>query len=81
MSDATTFTTDMLAGPVLIIRPGLQGQVIKRGQNDCNVAVRLGEPTGGAGSVAQCNVTISTAGAAVTLLDDADATWEDAAWQ
>ena len=81
MTATTTQSTDILAGPVLIIRPGLQGQVIERGNNDYNLAVRLGEPAGAAVPVAQCNLTIVTSGAAVELLDIADATWEDAEWQ
>ena len=81
MSAVTTFTTDALAGPVLIIRPGLQSQIIKRGHNDFNLAVRLGEPATAANPVAQCNLTITTSGAVVDLLDDANATWEDAEWQ
>jgi hypothetical protein len=81
MSAVTTFTTDMLAGPVLIIRPGLQSQTIKRGQNDFNLAVRMGEPATAATPATQCNLTITTTGAVVDLLDDANATWEDAEWQ
>jgi hypothetical protein len=81
MSAATMPTTDLLAGPVLIIRPSIQGHVITRGQNDYNLAVRLSEPAIADASVAQCNLTILTAGGAVELLDSADATWEDAEWQ
>lgn len=81
MSAATTLSTDILAGPVLIIRPGLQGHVIERGTHDYNLAVRLGDTTGATVPVAQCNLTIMTTGAAVELLDVADATWEDAEWQ
>ena len=81
MSAVTTQSTDILAGPVLIIRPGLQGQVIERGNHDYNLAVRLGESTGAAVPVAQCNLTILTGAAAIELLDVADANWEDAEWQ
>ena len=81
MSAATTLTTDVLAGPVLIIRPGLQSQTIKRGQNDFNLAVRLSEPATAVTHMAECNLTITTAGTTVELLDDAYATWEDAEWQ
>jgi hypothetical protein len=81
MSAATAFTTDALAGPVLIIRPGLLGQIIKRGNNDFNLAVRLSEPATAVAHVAECNLTITTAGSTVDLLDDANATWEDAEWQ
>ena len=46
MSAVTTLSTDILAGPVLIIRPGRLGQVIEPGNHDYNLAVRLGETTG-----------------------------------
>ena len=81
MSAVTTMSTDILAGPVLIIRPGHLSQVIERGSHDYNLAVRLGETAGAAVPVAQCNLAILTSAAGFELLDVADATWEDAEWQ
>ena len=81
MSAATILTNDVLAGPVLIFHPGLQGQVIESGHRDYEQACRLLGLTGGSAPVAQCNLTILTGAAAVELLDVADATWEDAEWQ
>ena len=82
MSAVTTMSTDILAGPALIIRPGHLSQVIERGNQDYSLAVRLGETAGAAVPVAQCcNLTILTGAAGVELLDVVDATWEDAEWQ
>ncbi len=77
MRTATITTTDLIAGPVLIIRPGLQGHVIEPGYHDYDQACRI---SGAPGTVSLCEFEV-VAAPSFELLEVAEATWEDAEWQ
>lgn len=79
MRATTTLTTNVLAGPVLIIRQGLQDHIIAPDHRDdgkaclCRATAVI--------SLDDLAVVATGNPSSFDLLDLADATWEDAEWQ